>query len=312
MNQAIQSHHRAISTLNKQLRVRGVLKPTPQTKCSMWAASPSGVSPRSLCLVEEDPHAKAWATLEHKGRTYDYTCVGCYSAALSSQAGSAAERGRARRAVRAATGQAHCTSLKQARPIKRKVSAEDCTRAITLSPTPLSMKTGSSVLGQANGGSMIAATWVVLSAVAGVDEMVSMRAMGAPSSPTGGAAVAQSQPVRVEAQGRSGKALAVQALSSHSSGHRRRSISLDHEPASAHSLLHGARPAHPSALARSLSGLHPKVAPSLRRSARGPGLSGDDRVGLSNTLAPEQALKGSGSSSLRPPALWAQNRTFCR
>ena len=69
---------------------------------------------------------------------------------------------------------------------------------------------------------MIAATWVVLSAVAGVDEMVSMRAMErAFFADEARRSVAQSQPVRgwklKRAIGR-GAHWPVQALSSHSSG----------------------------------------------------------------------------------------------
>ena len=115
---------------------------------------------------------------------------------------------------------------------------------------------------------MIAATWVVLGAVAGVDEMVSMRAMEAPpSSPTRRRNVAQSQPVRgwklKRAIGR-GAHWPVQALSSHSSG---TPPALDipwttNPRVEAYIRFFTGRGRRTfSALARSLSGLHPKASP---------------------------------------------------
>ena len=134
MNQAIQSHHRAISTLNKQLESTRQCPQTDAPDQAQYVGSVAcqGCHQEAYALWKKTPHAQAWATLEQKGRTYDYTCVGCHSAGFEQPGGfcRVSEAG-----ARVNVGCESCHgpgSLHIAQagkgPIKRKVSAEDCTQ----------------------------------------------------------------------------------------------------------------------------------------------------------------------------------------
>ena len=151
MNQAIQSHHRAISTLNKQLESTRQCPQTDAPDQAQYVGSVAcqGCHQEAYALWKKTPHAKAWATLEHKGRTYDYTCVGCHSAGFEQPGGfcRVSEAG-----ARVNVGCESCHgpgSVHNAQAGKGRSSARCQPRtapsAITLlTPTPLSMKTGSS------------------------------------------------------------------------------------------------------------------------------------------------------------------------
>ncbi len=134
MTQAIQQHHQAISQLNKKLEKTRECAPPADPKSAQYIGNLAcrGCHPQAYDLWKKTPHAKAWSTLEKKGRTYDYTCIGCHSAGFDEPGGfcRVSEAG-----DRINVGCESCHgpgSLHVAQaglgPIKRKVSADGCTQ----------------------------------------------------------------------------------------------------------------------------------------------------------------------------------------
>ena len=133
MNQAIQAHHRAISTLNKKLEKNRECKaPVAADQPSyIGSAACQGCHAQAYALWKTTPHAKAWATLENKGRTYDYTCVGCHSAGFDEPGGfcrisEAGDRVNVGCESCHGPGSLHAASGNKAL-IKRQVPVEGCT-----------------------------------------------------------------------------------------------------------------------------------------------------------------------------------------
>jgi hypothetical protein len=133
MNSAIQAHHRAISALNKKLEKNRECKAPVGADQPQYIGSAAcqGCHAQAYALWKTTPHAKAWATLEHKGRTYDYTCVGCHSAGFDEPGGfcrisEAADRVNVGCESCHGPGSLHAASGNKAL-IKREVPVEGCT-----------------------------------------------------------------------------------------------------------------------------------------------------------------------------------------
>ncbi len=89
MTAAIASHHRTISELNKRLeKTRPCPDPAPADQARYTGSKTCQTChPQAYELWSKTPHAHAWATLEAKGRTYDYSCVSCHSAGFDQPEG---------------------------------------------------------------------------------------------------------------------------------------------------------------------------------------------------------------------------------
>ena len=134
VNQAIQKHHQAISQLNKKLEQTRecVESDNPNTAQYIGNLACQGCHPQAYDLWKKTPHAKAWSTLEEKGRTYDYNCIGCHSAGFDEPGGfcrvsEAGDRVNVGCESCHGPGSLHVAQAGRG-AIKRKVSAEDCTK----------------------------------------------------------------------------------------------------------------------------------------------------------------------------------------
>ena len=134
MDQAIQKHHQAISQLNKKLEKTRECAESPDPNAAQYIGNLAcqGCHPQAYDLWKKTPHAKAWSTLEQKGRTYDYTCIGCHSAGFDEPGGfcrvsEAGDRINVGCESCHGPGSLHVAQAGRG-PIKRKVSADDCTK----------------------------------------------------------------------------------------------------------------------------------------------------------------------------------------
>jgi len=89
MTAAVTKHHRTISDLNQRLENS---RPCPAPAAADQARFIGSKACRAChapayAFWQKTPHAHAWATLEAKGRTYDYSCVGCHSAGFDQPEG---------------------------------------------------------------------------------------------------------------------------------------------------------------------------------------------------------------------------------
>ncbi len=134
MNQAIQKHHQAISQLNKKLEKTRECAENPDPNAAQYIGNLAcqGCHPQAYDLWKKTPHAKAWSTLEKKGRTYDYTCIGCHSAGFDEPGGfcrvsEAGDRINVGCESCHGPGSLHVAQAGRG-PIRRKVSADGCTK----------------------------------------------------------------------------------------------------------------------------------------------------------------------------------------
>jgi hypothetical protein len=89
MKTKVQAHHRSISILNKSLEKNRKCPPPPELGSAVYLGSQACRSCHSSAydFWKKTPHAHAWATLQKKGRTYDYNCVSCHSAGFDEAEG---------------------------------------------------------------------------------------------------------------------------------------------------------------------------------------------------------------------------------
>ena len=134
MNQAIQKHHQAISQLNKKLEKSRECPEHSDPNVAQYIGSLAcqGCHPQAYDLWKKTPHAKAWSTLEEKGRTYDYTCIGCHSAGFDEPGGfcrvsEAGDRVNVGCESCHGPGSLHVAQAGRG-PIQRKMSADGCTK----------------------------------------------------------------------------------------------------------------------------------------------------------------------------------------